>query len=109
MAATQKSNSERSCGADGKSICPGCPNRFGKARTAQRVLRGLLSTDVSPGHNAGNQIDVASTQGLSPGLVSPAASATFTYSGGRHANANALGHARTYKAGAQTQKEISYL
>ena len=40
-------------------------------------------------------------------LLSSAASATFTYTRGRHTNANALGLARTYKAAAQTQKEIS--
>src|ERR1043166_1947611 len=106
MATTQKSNSERSSGADGKSICPGCSDRFGKARTAQRVLRGLLSTDVSSGYYAGNQIGVATIQGRSPVHVSPAASATFPYTRGRVADTNANGHARTEKAGAQTQKEI---
>src|SRR5690242_4191597 len=105
MARTQKSNSERSSGADGKSICSGCPNRFGKARTAQRVLRGLLSTDVSPSYHSGNQSGVGSAQGHSSVLVGSAASATVTYTGGCHANADAVGHARTEKAGAQTQKE----
>src|SRR5216110_624380 len=105
MAATQKSSSERSRGADSESICPGCSNRFGKAKPAPCLLRHLLRTHVRAGYHAGNQVSVKGSQSLSPGLLSSAASATFTNSGGRHANANAVGNARPEKAAAQTQKE----
>src|SRR6266540_13558 len=107
MATAQKSNSERSSRADSESICPGCPNRFGKAKPAPCVLRRLLRTHVRPGYHARNQIGAPATQGLSPVLVSSAASATFGYVGGRHANANTVGYTRTKETRTQTQREIS--
>src|SRR6266536_2044604 len=98
MATTQKSNSERSRGADSESICPGCPNRFGKAKPAPRVLRHLLRTDVCPGYQRRDQVGVGRIKDFSPNSVG--STARPSGDGRLDGRAGANGHART-----QTQEE----
>jgi hypothetical protein len=60
-----------------------------------RVLQHLLPAHVRPDYERRDQSSVGSFQGKSSKFVGSAASATFTYTGGRHANTDAVGDART--------------
>src|SRR6516164_4735963 len=78
MATTEKPHSKRSRGAGSQDICSVCSNGPRKTEPASRLLRHLLSADVSPGYDSGNQIDVAITEDFSRGLVSSATGPTYT-------------------------------
>src|SRR5436309_7805657 len=78
MATTEKSDSKRPGGAGSQDICSVCSNRSRKTEPAPRLLRRLLSADVSPGYDSGNQIGVASTQDFSRGFVGSATGPTYT-------------------------------
>src|SRR6266480_616298 len=100
MATTEKPDSKRPSSAGSQDICSVCSNRSRKTEPAPRVLRRLLSADVSPGYDSGNQIDVASTQDFSRGFVGSASGATYATG-----KSNPLASTCKKEAGAQTQEE----
>ena len=77
MAAIEESHGQRSRCASGKEICAGRSDRFGKTKTAPRLLRGLLSANVCFGHDARTQAGLASTEGCSSRHVGSATGATI--------------------------------
>src|SRR6266487_1462532 len=101
MATTEKPDSKRPSGAGSQDICSVCSNRSRETEPAPRVLRHLLSADVSPGCDSGNQIDVAITEDFSRGFVSSATCPTYT-TGKSDPPACTC---KKEEAGTQTQKE----
>src|SRR5882757_2591364 len=77
MAAIEESHCQRSRRASSKEICSGRPDRFGKTKTASRLLRALLPANVYFGHDAGAQSSLASTEGCSSRHLGSATGATI--------------------------------
>ncbi len=108
MAAIEESHRQRSRCASSKEICSGRPDRFGKTKTASRLLRALLSANVCFGHDSGAQSGLASIEGCSSSHLGSATRATiadtrvFWY-----AVADANKHAVQEKGQRETQKEES--